>query len=312
MTSGERARMVELLQAGMDPEPEWQQILFPPEKRECELLYGGKERGEEILGETMAVPLQPARMFGRNGDDWHNRLILGDNLQVMKTLRDMKTRGELVNQDGTPGVRLVYIDPPFASKQEFRGSDDQKAYQDKIAGAAFIESIRRRLVFIRELLADDGSLFFHTDYRKAHYLKVILDEVFGENNFRNEIILPGRAAKNIQKQFTEVSRLNVRHDTLFWYSGSAGARFSPLWVAKHKMEHPEGRWHHFWSNSDRETMRYRLFGITPTKGQWTWKESRAKTAVANYKRYEQGGWRADDLRVLAGHGMHVPVHPQEP
>lgn len=61
-------------------------------------------------------------------------LIFGDNLQALKTLRQMKQEGKLTNADGTPGVRLVYIDPPFATKQEFRGSQDQKAYQDKTAG----------------------------------------------------------------------------------------------------------------------------------------------------------------------------------
>lgn len=289
MTPEQRERLIEILRAGQELDPEWQHTIFPPEKRECELLYGGKQRGEEVIADTMAVPLQRVRTLGRNGNGWHNHLIFGDNLQVMKTLLEMKNRGELASEDGTPGARLVYIDPPFASKQEFRGSQDQKAYQDKVAGAMFIESIRRRLLFIREILASNGSLFFHTDNRKAHYLKVILDEVFGENNFRNEIILPGRASKNIQQQFSEISRLNVRHDTLFWYSASASTRFAPLWVEKHKMEHPDGRWHHFWSNADRPSMRYELLGNTPTKGQWTWKEERAKKAVSNYKRYEKEG-----------------------
>src|SRR5438094_9008841 len=59
-------------------------------------------------------------------------LIFGDNLQVMKSLLELKKAGKLCNADGTPGVRLVYIDPPFATKQEFRGTQDQKAYQDKM------------------------------------------------------------------------------------------------------------------------------------------------------------------------------------
>ena len=62
---------------------------------------------------------------------------------------------------------------------------------------------------------------------------LIMDEVFGEQNFRNEIIIPGRAAKNLQRQFKTVARLNVRHDTLLWYSKSSAALFSPLWVEKH-------------------------------------------------------------------------------
>ena len=100
----------------------------------------------------------------------------------------MKQEGKLKNADGTPGVRLVYIDPPFATRQEFRGSQDQKAYQDKIAGANFIEFLRKRLVFLRELLSEDGSIYIHLDWKKAHYVKVIADEIFGEERFQREII----------------------------------------------------------------------------------------------------------------------------
>ena len=84
---------------------------------------------------------------------------------------------ESLNADGSAGVRLVYIDPPFATKQDFRGTDDQKAYQDRIAGAQFIEFLRKRLVLIRELMSDDGSLYVHLDYKKSHYIKTVLDEV---------------------------------------------------------------------------------------------------------------------------------------
>jgi hypothetical protein len=125
------------------------------------------------------------------------------------------------------------------------------------------------------------------DQRKIHYVKVILDELFQEHNFRNEIMLPGRASKNLQQQFETISRLNVRHDSLLWYSSSSSTRFSPVWIEKHSRGNPEGHWHHFWSTADRGTMRYKLFGITPQTGQWTWKEERALQAVANYKRFEK-------------------------
>lgn len=282
-----RERVIQALERGEELPAEWARELFPPEKREYELVYHGKEREEDILAGTMAVPLQPVRTFGTNGNGWANMLILGDNLQAMKYLLQMKESGELTSADGTLGVRLVYIDPPFATKREFSGTRDQKAYQDKIAGAQFVEFVRKRLLLLRELLADDGSVFVHLDWRKSHYVKTILDEVFGESNFRNEIILPGRASKNLQQQFGAVSRLNVRHDTLLWYSRSEKARFSPLWVEKHKASNPEGHWHHFWSTADRRTMRYELFGIKPKTGQWTWKQERAKRAVENYKRFEE-------------------------
>src|SRR3990172_7758718 len=107
-----RQAVIEKLRNGEDLPVDWARFLFPPEKREYELVYHGKEREEDILANTLAVPLQPVRTFGRNGGDWHNMLIFGDNLQAMKTLLKMKEDGQLVNADGTPGVRLIYIDPP--------------------------------------------------------------------------------------------------------------------------------------------------------------------------------------------------------
>jgi site-specific DNA-methyltransferase (adenine-specific)/adenine-specific DNA-methyltransferase len=150
MSPEQREELIRLLQSGEEISPEWARLLFPPEKREYELVYHGKEREEDIIANTLAVPLQLVRTFGKNGDDWHNMLIFGDNLQVMKTLLEMKKNGKLYNSDSSIGVRLIYIDPPFATKQEFRGTEDQKAYQDKIAGADFVEFLRKRLVFLRD------------------------------------------------------------------------------------------------------------------------------------------------------------------
>ncbi len=146
MTPEQREEVIRLLQNGDEVSPEWARILFPPEKREYELVYYGKEREEDILADTMAVPLQPVRTFGKNGngDDWRNMLIFGDNLQVMKSLLEMKKAGKLCNADGTPGVRLVYIDPPFATKREFTGKQEERAYQDKVEGALFVEFLRRQ------------------------------------------------------------------------------------------------------------------------------------------------------------------------
>lgn len=285
-------RGLRLIETGEELPFEWEKELFPIERREYELIYRGKETEEQVIADTIAVPFQEVSTFGTNGVDWNNKIVFGDNLQAMKTLLEIKKNGKLCNSDGTPGVRVVYIDPPFASKQEFRGSRDEKAYQDKVAGAEFVEFVRRRLVLLHELLSDDGSIFLHMDQRKVHYMKAIMDEVFGEQNFRNEIILPGRAAKNLQKQFVNISRLNVRHDTLLWYSKRSDTRFKPHWIEKHKQGNPEGHWHHFWSTADRATMRYKLFGIKPKTGQWTWKEERALTAVENYKRFlKEGGGR---------------------
>lgn len=213
MNEEQREEIIRRLQKGEELSPEWARILFPPEKREYELVYHGKEREADIIANTLAVPLQKARTFGTNGDGWHNKLIFGDNLQVMKSLLELKREGVLCNADGTPGVRLVYIDPPFATKQDFRGSQEQKAYQDRIAGAKFLEFLRRRLVLIHELLSDDGVLYLHLDPKKAHYAKALADECFGEARFRNEIV--GRVPtpttrRNSMGAFTKCSSFTRR------------------------------------------------------------------------------------------------------
>ncbi|MEW6110085.1 MAG: site-specific DNA-methyltransferase [Nitrospirota bacterium] len=176
-------------------------------------------------GNNSSIP--PVAKGGKGGfsekNGWTNMLIFGDNLQVLKTLLQMKEKGKLKNADGTPGVRLVYIDPPFATKQEFRGSQDQKAYQDKIAGARFLEFLRKRLIFLRELLSEDGSIYVHLDWKKGHYVKTLLDEIMGEQNFKREIIwtLKGAAGyKSLANSFVR------GHDTILYYSKSENPVFN--------------------------------------------------------------------------------------
>lgn len=213
MTSEQRQEIIRLLQQGEELSPEWARILFPPEKREYELVYHGKEREEDVLADTLAVPLQPVRTFGSNGKNgWQNMLIFGDNLQAMKALFDLKKSGVLSNADGTSGARLIYIDPPFATKQEFRGSQDQKAYQDKLAGTQFLEFLRKRFILMRELLSDNGLLYVHLDYRKSHYAKMLLDEIFGESNFVNEI------AWCYSERELATRHWNRKHDNILVYA----------------------------------------------------------------------------------------------
>ena len=220
MTPEQRQELIRLLQTDEDISTEWARIIFPPEKREYELTYFGKAREEEIIADTLAVPLQQIRTFGRNGVDWHNMLIFGDNIQVMKSLLEIKKSGQLCNADGTNGVRLVYIDPPFATKHDFTGTKDQKAYQDKIEGSAFIEFVRKRLILLRELMSDDGTLYIHIDTRKGHYLKAIMDEIFGESNFRNEIIWKRSAAHSDSGTFANI------HDSIFMYTRTSNFLFN--------------------------------------------------------------------------------------
>lgn len=220
LTDTQREHIIELLEKNKDLPPDYKHLLFPPERQEYELVYAGKEREEDILAETMGVPLQPIRSFGGNGDGWHNMLIFGDNLQAMKTLWEMKKQGKLVNADGSKGVRLVYIDPPFATKQEFKGSKDQKAYQDKITGAKFLEFLRKRLLLLRELLSENGSIYVHLDQRKGHYVKILMDELFEEHNFLNDISWCYKE-REISK-----TNWNEKHDHILFYKKNGTALFN--------------------------------------------------------------------------------------
>ena len=220
-----RQHIIELLQRGEDLPLDYKHLLFPPERQEYELVYAGKEREEDILAETMAVPMQLIRTFGGNGGDWHNMLIFGDNLQAMKTLLKMKEQGQLVNRDGSRGVKLVYIDPPFATREEFRNAQNERAYQDKVVGARFVEYLRKRLVFMRELLHQDGNIVVHLDNRKLHYVKIILDEILGEHDFINEIIWHKGREGGSSRSHGIGSAIPTEYQNLLVYARNRSTRF---------------------------------------------------------------------------------------
>ncbi|MFZ5863736.1 MAG: site-specific DNA-methyltransferase [Nitrospirota bacterium] len=218
LTDKEKRELLRLIEAG-EPLPEkWRGRLFPggvrgPEVgKEYRLVYDGKARREEVLAQTPAAPWQLVRQFCTerpHPDGWRNLLVWGDNLLA---LRELLADQQGPNRFGTRGkIRLIYIDPPFATRQDFM-KDKEKAYRDKVLGSQFIEFLRRRLILLRELLADDGSIYVHLDFKKGHYIKAVLDEVFGEENFVNEIVWQRSTAHNMRtKGWTRCN------DTLLFY-----------------------------------------------------------------------------------------------
>ncbi len=205
-----------------------------------------------------------------------NLLIKGNNLLVLHTL--LKTHARK--------VKLIFIDPPFNTE------NDSFQYNDTFTQSSWLTFLKNRIEVAKLLLSDDGSIFVHIDHNNNHPVKMLLDEIFGPENFRNEIILPGRAVKGLQKQFKTIKKLQVRHDTLFWYTKNPETSFTPYWVDKHDAGNEEGHWHHAWSTEERKTMQYELLGTKINKGQWVWGEDRALQAVVNYERYlEEGGGR---------------------
>jgi adenine-specific DNA-methyltransferase len=191
---------------------------------------------KDVAAADMLVVARRAEHL-RAGDDagWTNRLIYGDNLLAMAAL--------LAGDERTPSLRgkvdLIYIDPPFDSKADYRtkvmlpGVEleqrptviEQFAYSDTWSDgtASYLAMITPRLVLMRELLADTGSIYVHLDWHVGHYVKVALDEIFGRQNFRNELVwnYGGRGAKAVSGQFPR------NHDSIYWFSKSEKSFYSP-------------------------------------------------------------------------------------
>ena len=228
LAEAEKEKLCALIRAGEPLPAQWRGRLFPgsaksPEAgKEYRLVYDGKMRREEVLAQTPAAPWQLVRSFcaERPHADkrWRNLLVWGDNLLA---LRELLADQQGPNRFGTRGkIKLIYIDPPFATRQDFM-KDKEKAYRDKVLGAQFIEFLRRRLILLRELLSDDGSIYVHLDWKKGHYLKAVMDEVFGEENFRNEIIWDYSYRMMSLPNF-----FNRKHDSIFFYAKSDAACFN--------------------------------------------------------------------------------------
>jgi adenine-specific DNA-methyltransferase len=162
------------------------------------LNYNGKKSEKEIIEH-----IQPCNLKSIRGNPKSNsKLIKGENLLVMKYLIDkMNLKGK---------IDLVYIDPPFSTNNIFRMSKekansiscsngDNVAYDDSLIGPEYLEFIRERLILLRELLSDKGSIYLHIDYKIGHYIKIIMDEVFGKANFLNDITRIKCNPKNFER-----------------------------------------------------------------------------------------------------------------
>lgn len=174
---------------------------------------------QPMLGDTTVRP-EPVE------GPWANRLIYGDNLLAMAAL--------LAGDESTPSLRgkvdLIYIDPPFDSKADYRtkvnlpGVEleqkptviEQFAYSDTWSDgtASYLAMITPRLILMRELLADTGSIYVHLDWHVGHYVKLVLDEVFGRTHFRNEIIWCYSGPTPVKTAFAR------KHDAIYFFSKS--------------------------------------------------------------------------------------------
>ncbi len=236
LTPNDKIKLIEALNKGVEPSPDLLPKLFPgtAEKFDVQALdrakiptleYSGKRSKATILAEAGAgigaAPLQNVRCFGdiKNGG-WINLIVQGDNLQFLKTC--YRNIDPLIKNKVKDKVRLIYIDPPFATKSEFRGNDGERSYSDKVATSEFIESMKERLTYLKELLTDDGTIYVHLDQKMSHYIKVIMDEIFGKENFQNEIVWCYKSGGAGSGSFAS------KHDLILRYSKSANPYFETL------------------------------------------------------------------------------------
>lgn len=213
MSNELREELIKILNSGANIPEDYKELIFPTINNEYELSYSGKMKKEDVLKDedgVTSVPLQKNKTFnGINEINWENMIVFGDNLQLLKNIYENE---DPIIKDKIKGkVKLIYIDPPFATEDEFQNKNGAKAYSDKIKGTAFIEFLRRRLIVAREILAEDGTIYVHLDNKMSHYIKVVMDEIFEKNNFRNEIVWHYFMGGKPNNYFAN------KHDTLLVY-----------------------------------------------------------------------------------------------
>ncbi len=188
-----------------------------PPITKTELIWPGKYTEEGVLAETppAALPLQTLELYGPP-TEWRNQLIWGDNLLVMQSLR----------KEFAGKIDLIYIDPPFATGTDFSFAaaigHPQVAYRDslKIGTGSYLAMMAERLRLIKDLLSPKGTLFLHCDWHVSHLLRVIGDEVFGTENFLNEIVW-----YYYNKFQGNVKRFASNHDVVLWYRKGVSYQF---------------------------------------------------------------------------------------
>lgn len=252
LTDNEKRDVIKLIEQGKPLPDEFRFKLFA-DKREVELVWNGKTsevtnvvlpfQTIELVDEPRAEKPEDTRaqlsMFdnrGRQQQGWTNKLIWGDNKLILSSLKNGPLREEIEKQGG---IKLIYIDPPFDVGADFSmdieiGGEtltkkpsviEELAYRDTWGKGAdsFIAMIYERLVLMRDLLADDGSIYVHCDWRVVAYIRNVLNEVFGEKNFVSEIIWRRSSSTGSSKAIS--NKFPSNHDTILFFSKSADRYF---------------------------------------------------------------------------------------
>ncbi len=255
------------------------------------------DKSRSILTPT-PTPLSPPNELGGSQPEApaaeipltdQNLIIHGDNLHALKAL--------LPHYAGR--VKCIYIDPPYNTGNEgwvYNDKVNSPLMQDWFEKQSPVdgEDLERhekwlcmmwpRLHLLRDLLRDDGVIFVSIDDNEVHHLRMMMDEIFGEENFRNNIVIR-RGVKSVQAQFEFVDRLNSGAEFILFYSKNPDTRFRHLTVEVNSKV--SGSWNNHWRGTDRPTMRYELMGIVPKTGQWRWAKVRSEVAIGNYMLMEE-------------------------
>ena len=259
-----------------------------------EFTWVGKKAAIVEANKPIRKTLRPCPEESKNWDSTENLYIEGDNLEVLK----------LLQESYLGKVKMIYIDPPYNTGNDFIYADDfmrsqeaenkQMGMYDEDENRLFKNTdsngrfhsdwcsmIYSRLVLARNLLSDDGVIFISIGDEEVENLRKIADDVFGEANFRNQIIIR-RGAKSLQAQFVTWDKLGQGHEYILFYTKNSQYRFPKQ--MKPLDERKAGGWNNHWRGTDRPTMRYELFGFTPDSGQWRWSKDRSLKAIENYER----------------------------
>ena len=237
LTEQEQQEIIRYLESGK-PLPDKYRFLLFDDKREVELVWNGKtndicnvvlpfqiiEQVDEPRSEQNAelqFGLFDTDSRGRQLKGWTNKLIWGDNKLVLSSLKNGPLREEIEKQGG---IKLIYIDPPFDVGADLEIGEDtftkkpnvleELAYRDTWGKGAdsFIAMIYERLILMKDLLAEDGTIYVHCDYRVSGFIRLVLDEVFGKSNLLNEIIWCFSQGAKSKRMFGR------KHNTIFSYT----------------------------------------------------------------------------------------------
>jgi len=261
---------------------EWEELFGIKVKRKEDLIEDNRPEGRE----WKKLPID-TRYFDEEFK-WNLLAALSRNNDLDEILDGILIKSEnwqalnLLLNKYYEKVQTIYIDPPFNKENEA-----DYLYKVGYKDATWITMLENRITLGRELLNGKGSIFVRCDYNGNMYVRMLLNEIFGKENFRNEIIVRrGQSKAGFLKQFKKIESLAVGYDSLYWYSKFSQTRFPKIRKEAPKKEQKQGKWMNLIKAKgyERPSMTYEILGIKNDR-PWMWSKERAFKAVENYNTY---------------------------